>query len=363
MSSSATMHLLRQLNPVNAQTGFVSGDRVPIPTGIKIHVTCDEIRADAKDPNRRYMNRVTCIEYTGNVIEKIDREFSMDDVIFNDWGISIVTKDGEWENDKFTFFYTQLPFKVSRMMTGLKSVSRSDRVHIKGSARVYYATIPVTREDGTMSFVVKPKFRFDSRFKKSGEMEIDANVGTIRSMYLVKLKRIKDHPSFNAVVKGMIDKWSHGFVKEADIMESARKFGIDIDPKLVTSAFLGDDVIVFYYLQSLITGGDIYYYAPVKTDFKYIIFVEPTKVDMDGKTMVPRRSIVYDVKLSTVYFLQRVTDDDITKITRAMETNNLLFLDQMTIESTNKIIGKMKTDNNIADIFDDLSREFNQITS
>lgn len=300
-------NLLQQMDIDRDLDGLKTGDSYPLPTGIKVNVRFKELKRDPKNVNRLFVNWVHSIEWIENVTEDIALEFNAVDVDFRDWGISIETRDGKYVDDRFTFFYLDLPLKPSRLMNRIKLVTKGDSVKISGTIRLYYSTY---KDEDTNKWVVKPKRRFDSRFDDTGKIHIDVNLPGIKRSYLKLLKGMRENPAFINIVKNIFSSFSEDFVSESEIAKMTLEEGMSMDQNLITTAFFkdNDDRVVFYYLKSLLGEEGMVYYHLKKPDYRYVCFYEPPEgTESSRRRYIFSKLVIYDAKMMMVYVFSSVT--------------------------------------------------------
>ena len=281
------------------QTDVEVDSRMNLPTGTRVSVEFSEAKTSDIDPNRRYLNHVISVSFQGYVYKDVDMTFQAKSIMFKDWGIVMETKEKEFTEDKFVFFFSDLPFKVSSTMNKFKIVASSDSIRVTGKARVMYSTF---MNDDQSEWNVKPKFRFDSRFDDATMAAVVPEIQSIKTMYLNNLKLLSSNDAYVAAVDEMNEAWKIGFVSDRQVIQKVASKKVAMDTALIPSIFFEiAQLKCFYYARSLLGDTSTVYYYMKDGKFKYAVMHDPGGTVMyNGNTTAPRL-LVYDAHLSIVY--------------------------------------------------------------
>jgi len=292
-------HLSRLMEEMKIeQTEVNVNDRINLPTGMRVTVEFSEAKTGT-EYNRRFLNGISSISFQGYVYSDIDMTFPAKSVMFKDWGILIETKVKEFTEDKFVFFFSELPFKVSSSMNKFKIVANNDKIRIVGKARVMYSTF---MSDDRSEWNVKPKYRFDSRFDDPLIMSIEPEIASIKAMYFNNLKLLSANEDYILATDDMIESWKVGFVSDQQVIKKALLKKIIIDPVLIPSIFFDiRQLKCFYYARSLIDDNASVYYYMKDDKFKYTVMHDPGGVVLYNDKITRPRLLIYDTYLSTIY--------------------------------------------------------------
>ena len=329
LTSPALSDLLDQIGIYDDLDRKVPGNRIRLPSGIRINVTCNEIKRNRLNPRLRYVNGVSSIELVDMITFDVDVTFKASDIIFNDWGIVMETKDGVYTRDKYVLFNSHVPnFTSSSLMETIKNDATGDSVRLTGKARVYYSTF----KNDLGNWDVKVKYRFDSRFDDLSLLQCKIELGTIMNKYIKKLKAIREKSTFKPFISKMDGTWKKRFVSESTIVNMASRMGIEIDPAMIGMTFLhGDDLDVYRYLKSLLTDLHDIHYFKKNEEFKYVIFHDmASRQSRDyGKNASKQKLIAYDPKMRNVYVFSCKEENVKDFLNEIVDAPVVLFLDRL----------------------------------
>lgn len=135
------------------------GDKIKLPTGIKIKVTHDHV--DTKD-GVNYLKKIYGLKFLERVMGAIDIKILAKDTNVDDGKFVLETKNGKYTENKFIVKVDDLPFDPN-------TLDENAEIQVKGMARIYYSTF---KQDG--KWVIKPKYWYNFEHDNATALKVIA---------------------------------------------------------------------------------------------------------------------------------------------------------------------------------------------